>query len=118
MTDLDAILRECVSNKIELFFVGGRLNYRAPGNAKVEKIVNELKRHKIELTKLLTEEPDKRPRCSVFYSKVLDREIFLSWQGDAPTVIHMDHLGFTTQEIEILKKTKIQILRICRLFAK
>ncbi len=104
MTDLDAILKECVSSKIELFFVGGRLNYRASENAGLEKIINALKQHKEELSKLLTKNPEKIPQSSVFYSRSLDREVLLSWQGDEPTIIYMGRLGFTTKEIETLKK--------------
>ena len=37
------------------------------------------------------------------FSKVLGREVKISWQGDNPKVVHLDSMAFTTKEIETLK---------------
>ena len=95
-----------------------RYHYRlhdrdAPDKEKVSRLLSELKARKAEAISFLKayrrgqdENVDPRPdmRTITVFSKVLNREVFISWEGDNPERVLFDGIPYTLDEITKLKE--------------
>lgn len=79
------------------------------------KIIDGKQPDKMKASGLLKEIRDRKSEAIAFlknthsiriFSKVLNREATISWQGDDPKIIYLDQAGYTLDEIARLKQTK------------
>ena len=98
---------------------GNNIRYRLragiePEKEKVSLLLAELKAHKAEAIHFLEAcrttageeivEPGQDLRMITVFSRVLDREVFVSWHSDNPESVFLDGVAYTIDEIAKLKE--------------
>lgn len=98
-----ALLRVCASKKITLMAVNGELRYRAPTGVISDDFKAQLKKYKNLLINILSGESNYR----FVFSKALNREVIISWNGENPKVVFVDSAPYSAQEIQRLKESQL-----------
>jgi len=114
-------IRELQSEGYRFTLEGDQIHYtitegRTPDKEKVVRLFAELKEHKTEAVALLKAsacpskgqdeilDPGPDMKTIPVFSHVLNREVFISWQGENPQTILFDGVAYTIDEIAKLKE--------------
>ena len=68
---------------------------------RVHRLLDEIRSRKAEAVQCLRDMSQEK--CLVVFSKVLGREILLSWAGSRPNVVYIDKMPYQAKEIKKLK---------------
>lgn len=95
------LIQECQERDIALSITDrGEITYRAPKGSLDSELRQRLRESKQIIAKALKESGK---RSLIAHSKVLDRDIIVSWTGDNPKVVYVDRTPYTLEEIAELK---------------
>ena len=102
------ILTECEKAGVHLFFSENKIKAKGDFSVLDEALKDSLISEKEAVTKCLMQIQNVSERVIVF-SKVLGRDILISWQGKNPKVVYIDQTSYSLKEIQELKSRQLSV---------
>ena len=100
------ILTECEKAGVHLFFSENKIKAKGDFSVLDEALKDSLISEKEAVTKCLMQMQNVSESVIVF-SKVLGRDILISWQGENPKVVYVDQTPYSLKEIKQLKSQQL-----------
>ena len=107
------VLEQLLSYGYQVFLDGENIKYHkkediSPDPDEIQLLLHKLQDHKNEAIEFLKTQQNEKENSLVVFSKVLNREIVISWHDDSQKVVFVDQMPYTAQEIQRLKDRRIK----------
>ncbi|NQS89159.1 hypothetical protein HQ584_05160 [Patescibacteria group bacterium] len=100
------ILTECEKSGVHLFFAENKIKAKGDFNVLDVALIDSLFSEKEAVTKCLMQMQNVSESVIVF-SKVLGRDIIISWKNENPKVVYVDQTPYSLKEIKQLKSQQL-----------